>query len=112
MIKYISNFKKFKYIKIVYLQAIMGLGTTLLIKHLPRELSTADREELLKIAGAAAVRVMLDDGKMKFCAFATFRTKDDAKAALSMLHQKEILGITFSYRILERETYQLNTSHK
>lgn len=88
----------------------MGLETTLLIKHLPRELSTADREELLKIVGAAAVRVMPDDGKMKFSAFATFRTEDDAKAALSILHQKEILGqrLVVEY---SKEKHQSLTPH-
>lgn len=66
--------------------------TTLFIKHLPSELNAADREELLKLVGAVKVRIMPDEGKMKYCAFAKFANHDDAKYALSLLHQKEILN--------------------
>ncbi|GFQ75939.1 RNA-binding region-containing protein 3 [Trichonephila clavata] len=67
-------------------------STTLFIKHLPAELNAADREELLKLVGAVKVRVMPDDGKMKYCAFATFASNEDAKYAMSLLHQREILN--------------------
>ncbi|XP_055947589.1 RNA-binding region-containing protein 3-like [Argiope bruennichi] len=66
--------------------------TTLFIKHLPSELNAADREELLKLVGAVKVRVMPDEGKMKYSAFATFANQEDAKYALSLLHQREILN--------------------
>ncbi|XP_035215769.1 RNA-binding region-containing protein 3-like [Stegodyphus dumicola] len=64
--------------------------TTLFVKHLPSELSVADREELLKLVGAVKVNIMPDNGKMKYTAFATFQTHEDAKYALSLLHQRKI----------------------
>ncbi|GIY86653.1 RNA-binding region-containing protein 3 [Caerostris darwini] len=67
-------------------------STTLFIKHLPSELNAADREELLKRVGAVKVRIMPDEGKMKHTAFATFANHEDAKHALSFLHQKDILN--------------------
>lgn len=71
----------------------MVLGnTTILVRHLPSQLSSSDREELLKLVGAVSVRVMPDDGKMKGCVFATFQNVADAKDALFALHQREILG--------------------
>lgn len=70
----------------------MRLKNTLLIRNLPKELNLLQREEFLKIVGAVAVCVMPDDGKMKFTAFATFKDEEDAKNALLILHQKEILG--------------------
>ncbi|KAG8187167.1 hypothetical protein JTE90_020042 [Oedothorax gibbosus] len=66
--------------------------TTLYVKHLPPELKAGDREELLKLVGAVKVRVMPDDGKMKHTAFATFANHEDAKHALSILHQREVLN--------------------
>ncbi|CAL1277928.1 unnamed protein product [Larinioides sclopetarius] len=66
--------------------------TTLFIKHLPSELNAADREELLKLVGAIKVRTLPDEGKMKYSAFATFVNHEDAKYALSLLHQREILN--------------------
>lgn len=70
----------------------MNLRNTLLVKNLPKELNLEQREELLKVIGSVAVRVMPDNGKMKFCAFASFKSEEDAKNALRILHQKEILG--------------------
>lgn len=88
----------------------MALKTTLLIKHFPKELNLSEREDLIKITGATAIRVMPDNGKMKFSAFATFKNDDDAKKALLSLHQKEILG---QYLVVEyaKEKHQNFTPH-
>ncbi|XP_054716083.1 RNA-binding region-containing protein 3-like [Uloborus diversus] len=66
--------------------------TTLYVRHLPSELSPADREELLRLVGAVRIRIMPDDRKMKHAAFASFQNHEDARHALSLLHQREILG--------------------
>lgn len=67
---------------------------TLLIRHLPAELSRADKEDLLKYFGADAVRVFSNTGRLKHAAFATFRSEKSAVKALSRLHQLEILDST------------------
>lgn len=39
-------------------------GRTLLVRHLPAELTAAEKEELLRHFGAAAVRVLADHGRL------------------------------------------------
>ncbi|XP_076577559.1 RNA-binding region-containing protein 3 [Chaetodon auriga] len=64
---------------------------TLLIRHLPAELSKDEKEDLLKYFGAETVRVFSNTGRLKHAAFATFRSEKSAERALSRLHQLEIL---------------------
>ncbi|XP_033727984.1 RNA-binding region-containing protein 3-like isoform X2 [Pecten maximus] len=65
---------------------------TLFVRHLPGELSPAQREDFLGHFGAESVKVMGNRGRLKYTAFATFRDHARAKQALSHLHQLEVLG--------------------
>lgn len=67
---------------------------TLLVRHLPAELSKDEKEDLLKYFGAESVRVFPNRGRMKHAAFATFKSENTATKALSRLHQLEVLGHT------------------
>eukprot|EP00058_Branchiostoma_floridae_P018307 XP_002603796.1 hypothetical protein BRAFLDRAFT_114988 [Branchiostoma floridae] len=67
-------------------------SNTLIVRHLPAELSPADREDLLKHFGAESVKCMSDKGRMKHTAFATFTDHQAAEKALTRLHQLEVLG--------------------
>ncbi|XP_019130361.2 RNA-binding region-containing protein 3 isoform X2 [Larimichthys crocea] len=67
---------------------------TLLIRHLPAELSQHEKEDLLKYFGAESVRVFSNRGRLKHAAFATFRSEKSAAKALGRLHQLEILDRT------------------
>ncbi|XP_041824586.1 RNA-binding region-containing protein 3 [Melanotaenia boesemani] len=67
---------------------------TLLVRHLPAELSQDEKEDLLKYFGAESVRVFSNRGRLKHAAFAAFRSKKLAAKALSRLHQLEILDQT------------------
>ncbi|KAK2858619.1 hypothetical protein Q5P01_003239 [Channa striata] len=69
-------------------------GKTLLIRHLPSELSQDDKEDLLRYFGAESVRVFSNTGRLKHAAFATFKSEKSAAKALSRLHQLEILDRT------------------
>uniref|UniRef100_A0AAX7UJR8 RNA-binding region-containing protein 3 n=1 Tax=Astatotilapia calliptera TaxID=8154 RepID=A0AAX7UJR8_ASTCA len=76
-----------------------GRGTrkknkTLLVHHLPAELSEEEKEDLLKYFGAESVRVFSNRGRLKHAAFATFRSEKSAARALSRLHQLEVLDQT------------------
>ncbi|XP_047424679.1 RNA-binding region-containing protein 3 isoform X3 [Mugil cephalus] len=67
---------------------------TLLVRHLPAELSQEEKEDLLKYFGAESVRVLSNRGRLKHAAFATFRSEKSAANALSRLHQLELLDRT------------------
>uniref|UniRef100_A0A1A8SBI5 RNA-binding region-containing protein 3 n=1 Tax=Nothobranchius rachovii TaxID=451742 RepID=A0A1A8SBI5_9TELE len=67
---------------------------TLLVRHLPAELTNDEKEDLLKYFGAESVRVFSNWGRLKHAAFATFRSEKMAAKALSRLHQLEILNQT------------------
>lgn len=67
---------------------------TLLVRHLPAELSRDDKEDLLKYFGAESVRVFSNRGRLKHAAFATFKSEKMAAKALSRLHQLQILDRT------------------
>ncbi|XP_037613435.1 RNA-binding region-containing protein 3 [Sebastes umbrosus] len=69
-------------------------GKTLLIRHLPAELSQDEKKDLFKYFGAESVRVFSNTGRLKHAAFATFRSEKSAAKALSRLHQLEILDQT------------------
>ncbi|XP_032647753.1 RNA-binding region-containing protein 3 [Chelonoidis abingdonii] len=67
---------------------------TLLVRHLPADLTAAEKEDLLRHFGAASVRVLSDQGRLKHTAFATFPNENSAVKALSRLHQLRLLGHT------------------
>ncbi|XP_075414945.1 RNA-binding region-containing protein 3 [Tenrec ecaudatus] len=67
---------------------------TLLVRHLPAELSAEEKEDLLKYFGAQSVRVLSDKGRLKHTAFATFPNEKAAIKALTRLHQLKLLGHT------------------
>ncbi|XP_056155621.1 RNA-binding region-containing protein 3 [Lampris incognitus] len=67
---------------------------TLLIRHLPAELTPEEKEDLLMYFGAVSVRQFSDRGPLKHAAFATFSSEKSAAKALSRLHQSEILKHT------------------
>lgn len=65
---------------------------TLLVRHLPSQLSDDDKQELFTHFGAVRVKVMGTKGAMKHTAFVTFNDTEAATKALNRLHQIEILG--------------------
>ncbi|XP_030624657.1 RNA-binding region-containing protein 3 [Chanos chanos] len=67
---------------------------TLIVRHLPAELTREEKEDLLKYFGAASVRVLSDKGPLKHTAFASFSSENSASKALTRLHQLKILGHT------------------
>ncbi|KYO23550.1 RNA-binding region-containing protein 3 [Alligator mississippiensis] len=69
-------------------------GRTLLVRHLPAELTAVEKEELLRHFGAVSARVLSDHGRLKHTAFVTFPNENAAAKALSRLHQLKILGHT------------------
>ncbi|KAM6971407.1 RNA-binding region-containing protein 3 [Tautogolabrus adspersus] len=69
-------------------------GKTLLVRHLPAELTKEEKEDLLKYFGADSVRVFSNTGRLKHAAFASFKSEKSAAKALSRLHQLEVLDRT------------------
>ncbi|XP_046703052.1 RNA-binding region-containing protein 3 isoform X1 [Silurus meridionalis] len=67
---------------------------TLIVRHLPADLSRDEKEDLLVYFGASSVRVLSDKGPLKHTAFATFSSETSASKALRRLHQLRILGHT------------------
>ena len=67
-------------------------GLTLLIRHLPREFSETDKLEFFQHFGAVSVKSVCLGGKMNEVVFATFSSPSVTKAALSRLHQMDVLG--------------------
>lgn len=69
---------------------------TLVIKHLPSELSVNDRVDFLKHLGATEVRCIVSEFKKASLTFAQFKSKERCLAVLRSLHQKDILGSVVS----------------
>ncbi|XP_036377878.1 RNA-binding region-containing protein 3 [Megalops cyprinoides] len=65
---------------------------TLIVRHLPAELTRDEKEDLLKYFGAVSVRVFSDKGVLKHTAFASFANEKAATKALTRLHQLNILS--------------------
>ena len=66
--------------------------STLIVRHLPEELSPAEQEDLLRHFGATRVRCMGNRGRLKHTTFAVFDDYDEASRAIKRLHQLDILG--------------------
>ncbi|XP_022129655.2 RNA-binding region-containing protein 3-like [Pieris rapae] len=79
------------------------MSKTLVIKHLPKNLSFQEKEQLLKHFGAENVWEIV---KKPLVVFASFSTKEEAESVLHRLHQLEIanrrLIVEYSY---EKESY-------
>ncbi|KAM4640920.1 RNA-binding region-containing protein 3 isoform 1-T2 [Discoglossus pictus] len=73
-----------------------GGRRTLLVRHLPAELSPEEQRELLERSGAQSVRLYAGTGRhsLKHAAFATYPNEFAATKALSVLHQLTVLGHT------------------
>ncbi|XP_028823510.1 RNA-binding region-containing protein 3 isoform X1 [Denticeps clupeoides] len=67
---------------------------TLIVRHLPAELTRDEKEDFLKYFGATCVRIMSDKGALKHTAFASFDSEGSAAKALTRLHQMKLLGHT------------------
>ncbi|KAJ8397575.1 hypothetical protein AAFF_G00438510 [Aldrovandia affinis] len=67
---------------------------TLIIRHLPAELTRDEKEDLLKYFGAVSSRVFSDKGLLKHTALASFANENTAAKALTRLHQLKILNHT------------------
>ncbi|XP_072430998.1 RNA-binding region-containing protein 3 isoform X3 [Chiloscyllium punctatum] len=67
---------------------------TILVRHLPSDLTQSEKVDLLKYFGAVSVRVLSDKGRLKHTAFATFSSTHAAAKALTRLHQLRVLGHT------------------
>ncbi|KAK3576477.1 hypothetical protein CHS0354_028526 [Potamilus streckersoni] len=65
---------------------------TLVVRHLPADLTPTEKQDLLCHFGATHIRVMGTKGPMKHMAFAKFNGHKAAKLALSRMHQLEIMG--------------------
>ena len=66
--------------------------TTLLVRHLPKELSDQEKIDLICHFGADRVRPMGTKGPMKHAAFAQFDNAVAAERCIKRLHQLEVLG--------------------
>ena len=66
--------------------------TTLLVRHLPRELTDQEKIDLICHFGADRVRPMGVKGSMKHTAFAQFDNPMAAEMCIKRLHQLEVLG--------------------
>ena len=66
--------------------------TTLLVRHLPKELSDQEKIDLICHFGADRVRPMGTKGPMKHAAFAQFDNPMAAEMCIKRLHQLEVLG--------------------
>ena len=66
--------------------------TTLLVRHLPKELTNQEKIDLLCHFGADRVRPMGTKGRMKHTAFAQFDNPATAENSIKRIHQLEILG--------------------
>ncbi|CAI9595579.1 unnamed protein product [Staurois parvus] len=73
-----------------------GGRRTLLVRHLPTELSPQEQRELLEKSGADSVRLCSGRtrGSLKYVAFATYPNEFAAAKAVSVLHQLTVLGHT------------------
>lgn len=84
-----------------------AMHSTLLIRHLPNELTDQEKIDLICHFGAQAVRPMGTRGPMKHTAFARFTNKEAAEKCLKRLHQLEVLGhkLVVEFSKSQHETY-------
>ncbi|KAL0271308.1 UNVERIFIED_CONTAM: hypothetical protein PYX00_008441 [Menopon gallinae] len=75
---------------------MVSANDTLVIKHLPPDLSDSDKEELLKHYGAKAVKCISSETKKYNVIFARFQDERTAYHVLHRLHQLNINGTRLS----------------
>ncbi|XP_072366392.1 RNA-binding region-containing protein 3 isoform X2 [Scyliorhinus torazame] len=85
---------------------------TILVRHLPSELTQKEKMELLKYFGAQSVRVLSDKGRLKHTAFATFTSAHAAAKALTRLHQIRFLGHTLVVEYAKEQEHIELLEHK
>lgn len=84
----------------------MNESKTLLIKHLPSDLTANQKEDLLNAFGAVNVNVMRNNGKMKHCAFATFQTHEIAEKVLLKLHNLNVLDSRITAEFARNKSFK------
>lgn len=70
----------------------MILKDTLLVRHLPSELTNEEKASFLKHFGAVKVKILGPETKRNNLVYARFETHAAAEVALKRLHQLELLG--------------------
>lgn len=66
--------------------------TTLIIRHLPPDLSSKEKEELFRYFGAVGIKSLSSKVKKYNVVFVRFESENAATVALQQLHQLEVLG--------------------
>ncbi|XP_036598320.1 LOW QUALITY PROTEIN: RNA-binding region-containing protein 3-like [Trichosurus vulpecula] len=84
---------------------------TLLVRHLPAELTAEEKGHFLKYFGAQAVRVQTNKGRLKHTAFATFPNENAAIKALLRLHQLNFLGHTLVVEFAKEQDQASSLCH-
>ncbi|XP_022091785.1 RNA-binding protein 40-like [Acanthaster planci] len=84
---------------------------TLIVRHLPSSLSSAEKQDFLKYFGAVHVRVLSNSGRMKHTAFATFTDQSATAQALARLHQLKVLGHTLVVEYARNSVASLITAN-
>lgn len=79
---------------------------TLRIKHLPKELTDAQKEDFVRHFGAIKVKVITSKAKAKSVVYAKFDCDDVAKNVLLRLHQITILNCRLSVEYAETDILQ------
>ncbi|VVC45123.1 RNA recognition motif domain [Cinara cedri] len=67
-------------------------SSTIIVRHLPPQLSSEQKEEFLRFFGAKYVKILTSKTTEKCTAYARFESQEFAEAVILRLHQKEILG--------------------
>lgn len=79
---------------------------TLRIKHLPKELTDAQKEDFIKHFGAYKVKVITSKAKAKSVVYAKFETEEVAKNVMLRLHQIAILNCRLCVEYAETDVLQ------
>lgn len=79
---------------------------TLRIKHLPKELTDAQKEQFIRHFGAVKVKVITSKAKAKSVIYAKFENEEIAKNVLFRLHQISILNCRLSVEYAEHDILQ------
>lgn len=79
---------------------------TLRIKHLPKELTDAQKEDFIKHFGAYKVKVITSKAKAKSVVYAKFETEEVAKNVMLRLHQITILNCRLCVEYAETDVLQ------
>ncbi|XP_018332177.1 RNA-binding protein 40 [Agrilus planipennis] len=70
----------------------MVCDDTLKIRNFPKELTNAEKEDLLRHFGASDIKIITSKAKQKSVVFAKFSSKEVAKNVLLRLHQLNVLN--------------------